>query len=78
MKSVMQSLSTPVFGAMVLLSVWCSVLPNRLEAQGRVAQTFERKMKWILGAPLFRVLCERVGGSAGLLWLCDDAPERSS
>ena len=44
----------------------------------RVAQTFERKMNWILGAPLFRVLCERVGGSAGLLWLCDDAPERSS
>jgi hypothetical protein len=40
---------------------------------GRVAQTFERKMNWILG-----VLCERVGGRAGSLWLCDDAPERSS
>jgi hypothetical protein len=31
----------------------------------------------LAGAPLFRVLCERVGGSAGMPWLCDGAPERS-
>jgi len=45
---------------------------------GRVAQLLERRLNQTLGAPSFRVLCERVGGSVRMLWAAMPISQRGA